>query len=82
MIIDEKMQQLIDMAIAFNKQNELYPQLVEYLIRQRYTQSQVEAIMSNYLDDMTNEKHINEFRTLQDYRTACKNYAKQLLKLE
>ena len=84
-IINSKMQNMIDLAKGTNYANKLYPQLVNYLIRQKpngYSQSEVEAIMNNYLDDMTNEKHITEFRELQDYRIACKQEAKRLLGLE
>lgn len=75
-MIDDKMQTLIDMAIAFNKQNELYPQLVEYLIRQRYTISQELAIHRQ----RTSKKA--EFNNYNNYCEECKIKAKELLNLE
>ena len=76
MIIDNKMQQLIDMAKSFNKQEQLYPQLVEYLIRQRYTISQELAIHRQ----RTSKKA--EFNTYNTYCEDCKAKAKELLNLE
>ncbi len=75
-MIDDKMQTLIDMAIAFNKQNELYPQLVEYLIRQRYTISQELAIHRQRTSKKT------EFNNYNTYCEDCKAKAKELLNLE
>lgn len=63
------------------KQN-AYGELVERLIRQRYSQSSVEAIVNNYLDDTDNEEYQVEFKALQDYRKECKAKAKEILKTE
>ena len=82
--IDNDTQKLINMVKATNNQaviNKCYGQLVDSFVRQKYSQSQVEAVMNNYLEDMTNVKHHDEFMELSNYRTACKNYAKQLLGL-
>ena len=63
------------------KQN-AYGELVERLIRKRYSQSSVEAIVNNYLDDSDNEEYQVEFKALQDYRKECKAKAKEILKAQ
>ena len=50
-------------------------EIVDKLIRHQFSQSQVESIINNYLDE-PNEKHNAEFQELQAYRKACKQYAK------
>lgn len=54
----------------------LYAQEVSRLIRSRYSQSAVEAIINNYLSDPDNEKHTAEFLELQSFRAECKAMAK------
>lgn len=56
-----------------------YGELVEHLVRKRYSQSQVEAIINNYLDDSKNEQYNAEFLEMQAYRKECKSRAKQIL---
>lgn len=80
-IIDERMQDLIDTSITQKEKEQTYPLLVNYLIRQKYQEQDVEAILNNYLDDINNANHINEFRELQAYRNRCKIKAKGLLNL-
>lgn len=80
-IIDERMQDLIDTSVIQKEKEQTYPVLVNYLIRQKYHEQDVEAILNNYLDDMNNVNHINEFRELQAYRNRCKIKAKELLNL-
>lgn len=53
-----------------------YGQKVSYLIRLKYSQSDVEAILNNYMDDPTNENYIKDFKNLQAYRIECKKQAK------
>ena len=80
--VDVKTQKLVTMVRATNNQaviDKCYGQLIDDFVRQQYSQSQVEAILNNYLDDMTNQKAIAEFTELQNYRKVCKAYAKQLL---
>lgn len=67
--------------IPVGKRQEYYGELVERLVRQRFSQSQVEAIINNYLDDSENEQYKNEFLELQSYRKECKAEAKRILKL-
>ena len=80
-IIDERMQDLIDTSVTQKEKEQTYPILVNYLVRQKYQEQDVEAIINNYLDDMNNVKHLNEFRELQAYRNRCKIKAKELLNL-
>ena len=65
-----------------------YGAIVSALIRQKYSESEVEAIVSNSLmlmqnpssisEKESNEK-INEFNEFQEYREKCKARAKELL---
>ena len=59
-----------------NSQEIFYAQRVNQLIREKYPQSAVEAILNNYLEDPNNEKHKAEFLALQRFRLECKNKAK------
>lgn len=56
-----------------------YANLVERLVREKYSQSDIEAIVNNYLDDSENESYKAEFVALQTYRKECKAKAKALL---
>lgn len=65
-----------------------YGAIVSALIRQKYSESEVEAIVSNSLmlmqnpssvsEEESNEK-LNEFNEFQEYREKCKARAKELL---
>lgn len=81
-IIDERMQDLIDTSVSQKEKEQTYPVLVNYLIRQKYHEQDVEAILNNYLDDSTIEKNNTAFKQLQDYRKSCKAKAKELLGIE
>ena len=61
------------------EKTESYGELVEQLVRKRYSQSQVEAIINNYLDDSENEQHKAEFLEMQAYRKECKSKAKEII---
>ena len=56
--------------------DEKYARLVDAYVREKYSQSAVEAIINNYLSDPENEKYKAEFAALQMYREECKNKAK------
>ena len=56
-----------------------YGELVERLVRKRYSQSQVEAIINNYLADSKNEQYKTEFLEMQAYRKECKAKAKEII---
>ena len=81
-VLNDKMKKLIKLAKLNNSSAVVYPQLVDNLVRQNYSQRDVEAIINNYLDDNTKASHIEDFTNLQNYRKACKNYAKELLEIE
>lgn len=65
-----------------------YGAIVSALIRHKYSESEVEAIVSNSLmlmqnpssvsEEESNEK-LNEFNEFQEYREKCKARAKELL---
>lgn len=65
-----------------------YGAIVSALIRHKYSESEVEAIVSNSLmlmqnpssvsEEESNEK-MNEFNEFQEYREKCKARAKELL---
>ena len=80
-IVTNEMQMKIEDAIYTNTQELYYDDLVDIFIRQQYPERSVEAILNNYLDDPSSEKYNNDFRELQEYRKACKLYAKQLLEM-
>ena len=81
-IKNEKIQDLIDTCLTQEDKEKVYPKIVDYLIRLNYSVSRIEAITNNYLDDMTNVSHYNEFKALQEYRKECKAKAKELLGIE
>lgn len=67
-----------------------YGAIVSALIRYKYSESEVEAIVSNSLmlmqnpssvsEEESNEK-LNEFNEFQEYREKCKARAKELLSI-
>ena len=67
-----------------------YGAIVSALIRYKYSESEVEAIISNSLmlmqnpssvsEEESNEK-LNEFNEFQEYREKCKVRAKELLSI-
>ena len=67
-----------------------YGAIVSALIRYRYSESEVEAIVSNSLMLMQNPSSVseeesndkmNEFNEFQEYREKCKARAKELLSI-
>ncbi len=55
----------------------MYGKFVSGLIRKRYTQDEVEAIILNSYTDDDNKQ--SELAILQAYRTECKNKIKELM---
>lgn len=53
-----------------------YAQHVHMLLRKKYSQSAVEAIINNYLSNQDDEQYHSEFLALQEYRAECKAKAK------
>ena len=68
--------------IAKNKEVEpeaaekAYGYLVDKEFRKKYSQSQVEAIVNNYLLDPTNEGYKADMDEMQAYRAECKKMHK------
>ena len=52
--------------------------IIESIIRERYSASQVEAIVNNYLSDTTNEEYLKEFNDMQEWRKQAKSIAKKV----
>lgn len=78
---DDELKTIVKFVKGTERANLVYGRVVNNLLRQQYKADMVESIINNYLDDMTNEKHASEFKELQEYRKACKSYAKELLGL-
>lgn len=67
-----------------------YGAIVSALIRHKYSENEVEAIVSNCImlmqnpssvsEEESNEK-LNEFNEFQEYREKCKSRAKELLSI-
>lgn len=53
--------------------------LISAFIREKYSVSQVEAIVNNYLSDMANKDYLKEFNELQAYRREVKSIAKEII---
>ena len=59
---------------------DMYNARVNALIRQKYSQDKVEAIISTYLsclsDESANQNYKTEYLEFQEYRQKCKEKAK------
>lgn len=53
-------------------------EIINNIIRERYSASQVEAIVNNYLSDMSNKEYVKEFNELQDWRKEAKSIARKV----
>lgn len=80
-IRDTELKKIVEFVKGTDKANQIYGRVVNDLLRQEYKADRVESIINNYLDE-PNEKHTAEFQDLQNYRKACKRYAKELLEIE
>ena len=69
---DERFADLWYYAENGETRDEKYARLVDAYVREKYSQSAVEAIINNYLSDPENEKYKAEFAALQLYREECK----------
>lgn len=56
-----------------------YSVIIEKLIRDKYSVSQVEAIVNNYLSDTSNEEYLKEFNDMQEWRKEAKSIAKKII---
>lgn len=54
------------------------PNIIDTIIRERYSASQVEAIVNNYLSDTTNKEYLKEFNDMQEWRKQAKSIAKKV----
>lgn len=52
--------------------------IIDTIIREKYSASQVEAIVNNYLADTTNEEYLKEFNDMQEWRKQAKSIAKKV----
>lgn len=53
--------------------------IIETFIREKYSVSQVEAIVNNYLLDTTNKEYLKEFNDMQECRKEAKSIAKKIV---
>ena len=53
--------------------------LISAFIREKYSVSQVEAIVNNYLLDNTNKEYLKEFNDMQEWRKQAKSIAKKII---
>lgn len=58
---------------SFSKDN-----LIDAIVRTKYTQSMVEAIFSNYLGNMEDEQYKAEFEDFQNWRKEAKDIANDI----
>jgi len=49
--------------------------LISLIIEEHYTRDRMDAVVNNYLSDMTNAKHIAAMKEMQDWRTHAKAVA-------
>ena len=54
-----------------------YDEAVSAKFREIYSQDKAEAIINNFLSDMTNPLFIQEMQEMQDYRAYCKSFVKE-----
>ena len=56
-----------------------YGALVDAMVRAKYSEDEVEAIVCNFLAAKVTEEHKNEWMEFQDYREDCKARAKTII---
>lgn len=71
--------EMVEMAMLDGTLDAIYGQEVHRLVRLEYSQSQAEAIISNYLADPQNENYKAEMLKFQEYREWCKNTARETI---
>lgn len=59
--------------------NKVYECVISKIVRQRYPDNDMTAIISNYLNEPDNEKYINEFKDVQEWRKLAKSVAKYIV---
>jgi hypothetical protein len=81
-IRDKELKDIVEFVKGTPRAEQVYGRVVNDLLRQQYKADRVESILNNYLDDMTNKEHEQEFNELQAYRKECKLEAKRILGIE
>lgn len=66
-------------VLVVSKPNMNYDYLVSTLIKTRYNDNKVQAIINNYLLDSDDETSIKEFNEMQEWRKISKQIAKEIL---
>jgi len=66
-------------VLVVSKPNMNYDYLVSMLIKTRYDDNKVQAIINNYLLDSDDETAIKEFNEMQEWRKISKQIAKEIL---
>lgn len=59
--------------------DKVYECIITKIIRQRYPDNDMTAILSNYLNEPDNEKYVNEFKEVQEWRKFAKSIAKYIV---
>ena len=59
--------------------DKVYECIITKIIRQRYPDNDMTAILSNYLNEPDNEKYVNEFKEVQEWRKVAKSVAKYIV---
>ena len=71
--------------VEYNHKEDLSPSdygpMVSCIIRGKYSEDAVEAILNNYLSDPTNKRYEAEFNMLQSWRAEAKERARSILGL-
>lgn len=68
-----------DYYISTTKTYISYSVIIDSLIRSKYSASDIEAIVNNYLLDNTNEDYIKEFNAMQEWRKEAKHIANKVI---
>ena len=74
--ISKSMQKKINMSIRAGLQRDLYPDLIVYFIRQRYSQDDEFAL------DRQKERKPTEYAEYDAYCESCKSEAKRILGID
>lgn len=74
--VEEHFDDLVYLAENGETKAEKYAALVDKYVREKYSQSAVEAILNNYIGAPEVEKHVTEFEALQEWRAECKERAR------
>lgn len=56
-----------------------YSGIIDMLVRIKYPEDKMQAIINNYLLDSDDTNILTEFTEMQNYRKECKAFAKKIL---